>query len=415
MRSCYSSKWRFPANPPQEVRGRYFFCNPGTPFYEQPHWFGSQNWQKGDNIDWGPYGEIAGYPQTWFNGSFPTTKPPAVIIGTPACIEDGPPTPTHPLALVSGIDLRCWQLHPPFGGLAGGGNSHFAAGRGGLAGGGSSHFQSTGGGLAGGGDSFVVHFSGGLEGGGGSHFAVTIGGLAGGGDSHFANISGGLAGGGDSAFKEPPFLNLININSAVANTSVDNNCPWGGTTMAGSNLVACLAIKSTNVPTITPPSGWTAGPSKRQGTVEVALFYRPNSASQTTTGNFHVTVSSGQIRTLLTVIEFPLCKTTSPLDKSNTASGTGTSLTTNATGTLSSAFEVIVGFFVIDGLVAITGPGGAWLDAEPADDGVFSVDVEIFNAGAFYTNDYTTASQTLTASASSSHNWAGLIASFLPA
>jgi len=197
LRSCYRSTWRFPEKQSQNVKGYYFFCDPGTPHYPGWSYFGSRNWHKGDGTPIPPFGELETVRQTWRDGSFPVTKPDAVLIGDVACIEDGQHVGPQPVALIAGLDIRCWAVKPPWGGLAGGGgDSHFAVLQGGLAGGGNAHEEAIAGGLAGGGKSRSVAIRGGLAGGGVSRARAIAGGLAGGGKSRSVAIRGGLAGGG---------------------------------------------------------------------------------------------------------------------------------------------------------------------------------------------------------------------------
>ncbi len=204
LRSCYSSTWRFPERPGQDVRGYYFFCDPGTPHYPDWSYFGSRNWHAHDGTPDPTFGEKAGVRQRWRNGSFPIGKPDALLLGTQQCIEDGIDGAEHGVTpgtvFYFGVDLRCWRERPLFGGLAGGGASPRSgiAERGGLAGGGGIVRA---GGLAGGGASAAKALAGGLAGGGGVPIPPLLGGLAGGGASAAKAIKGGLAGGGASAAK----------------------------------------------------------------------------------------------------------------------------------------------------------------------------------------------------------------------
>jgi hypothetical protein len=107
------------------VRGYYYFCRPGTPHYPDWHFFGSRNWHKGDGTPDPLFGETSGSRQTWRNGSFATTFPDARRVGDQGCIELGTGRHSPPTSLIAGVDARCWEVRPPWGGLALGGSGTF--------------------------------------------------------------------------------------------------------------------------------------------------------------------------------------------------------------------------------------------------------------------------------------------------
>jgi hypothetical protein len=111
VRSCYSSRWNFPDV--GEVRGYYYFCGEDQPFYPGWSFFGSRNWHKGDGTPWPEFGELENVKQKWRDGSFATTQPALVTIGSgPQIAGDLPGPPDRPTQLVAGVDIRCWI--PPY-------------------------------------------------------------------------------------------------------------------------------------------------------------------------------------------------------------------------------------------------------------------------------------------------------------
>lgn len=115
VRSCYSSTWRFPETGDRDVRGYYYFTREPVRFYPGWSYFGSRNWHQGDGTPWPEFGEKEGVRQQWRDGSFPVRQPDARIVGTPACIEglNVPMLHSPPVALIHGVDIRCWQTESP--------------------------------------------------------------------------------------------------------------------------------------------------------------------------------------------------------------------------------------------------------------------------------------------------------------
>jgi hypothetical protein len=390
LRSCYSSTWNFFG---KVVKGYYYFSPLGTPHYPDWHYFGSRNWHQGDGTPEPEFGELAGIRQKWRNGSFPTTPPDVIRIGEQSCIESGSPADNPPPALIAGVDIRCWKIKPPWGGLAGGGLGRFAVIRGGLAGGGDSHVEVVGGGLAGGGSSPArtvlgglaggglspativlgglaggglspaTIVLGGLAGGGLSPARVVLGGLAGGGSSPTRAVAGGLAGGGASTFSVVLPTNAIQYAFAKASNAgnVVLNGTWPASTTTNSLLVAVVSCKfGAFSGTISAPAGWTSTLQQNQGLTTVQIFYKAAAASQTTTGNFQVNNISGTADGILLVGEYH------PgggggLDKQAQQAGVSSSPSTPHTGTLSQASETIVAGLVATTAGTFTSPQNSYL------------------------------------------------------
>jgi hypothetical protein len=120
IRSCYESKWNFPAV--GNVRGYYYFSAPGAPFYPGWSFFGSRNWHKGDGTSWPEFGELENTKQKWRDGSFGTTRPDYVTIGTAAQIDgDDARQPPAPAGSLFGVPYGCWPRGVPFPGPGQGG------------------------------------------------------------------------------------------------------------------------------------------------------------------------------------------------------------------------------------------------------------------------------------------------------
>lgn len=266
-------------------------------------------------------------------------KPDARLIGTQQCLETGDHDADQPTALIAGLDIRCWTNRPPWGGLAGGGESVARIEtRGGLAGGGSSvFFQSAAGGLAGGGSSHARPMKGGLLAGLGK------GGLAGGGKSHFQVTQGGLKGGGASdTYLRPMQLLQTKTGSAGGTTSANLSLAWPTTTKQGSLLVAAVSTRGTGN-TVTAPAGWQIAYTGSRGTdpFRQTIFYLPNAAPQSSTGNFTVNASAGA-KIAAVVVEVTDVLHTNPLDAAATNQGNGGTVQTAATGTLAQSNEIVI-------------------------------------------------------------------------
>lgn len=129
------------------VKGYYYFSPLGTPHYPGLHYFGSKNWRKGDGTPEPDFGERDNAKQVWRDGTLPVTPPPARLLGTQRCIESGINGQNEPVILIAGINRRCWDSPPPWGGLGLGGLSTQGALYVGLALGGLGKFQLPEGGL----------------------------------------------------------------------------------------------------------------------------------------------------------------------------------------------------------------------------------------------------------------------------
>jgi hypothetical protein len=388
------------------VKGYFFFCDPGTPHYPDWSYFGSRNWHKGDGSPIPPYGELENAKQAWRDGSFPTVKPDATLIGDQSCIENGNHVGPQPVALIAGVDIRCWAVRPPWGGIELGGNSHARPIHGGLALGGSSHAapiagglalggrghaapiagglalggrghaapiagglalggrgrsqivlgglalggrgrsQVVLGGLALGGSSHEESVSGGLALGGKSHAAPILGGLALGGKSHAAPILGGLALGGAGTFSVSVPLSIRQFGNNGANGANPNSASitWPGATVAGNLLVAVVSAYGVAPVTMSAPAGWVLASQNNQTNLVTRIYYLANAASQTVTGNFTANYLN-TTASLLSVVtaEVVGAPASSPLDvNQKTATGTASPASTALTGTLAQASEIII-------------------------------------------------------------------------
>jgi hypothetical protein len=310
------------------VRGYFYFCDENTPHYPDWSFFGSRNWHKGDGTPIPPFGEKETVRQTWRDGSFPTIQPDKVRIGTQDCIEVGTMPETPPAALIAGVDIRCWQKRPPWGGLKGGGQ---ALKQGVLYGG-----------LAGGGVSSFRVLSGGLKGGGKSLFYLKGGGLAGGGDSHFQTMQGGLRGGGKSGFiwlRQKQFLSAQSLSPCTRHIT------WPVATQGGSLLV----VIATGIDTagaanpIATPGGWSKAKDAGGTAPWIGIFYLRNAPSQTVTPSFTESVIGQTCGLMLTGLEIVGSATVGSFDHAGSATGSSSDASTGSTGALSDNMDFCVG------------------------------------------------------------------------
>ena len=115
LRSCYSSKWRFPETGTADVPGYFYFCPEDTPHYDQWHYFGSRNWHHNDGSPIPVFGERENVRQSWRDGSFPVPRPDPIRVGLQGCIDGtglNPDADDRPSSLVLGVDVRCWVSRP---------------------------------------------------------------------------------------------------------------------------------------------------------------------------------------------------------------------------------------------------------------------------------------------------------------
>lgn len=141
------------------------------------------------------------------------------------------------------------------------------------------------------------------------------------------------------------------------------NCTWDGATVSGNFLVVvitALTATSSDTFTITPPAGWTIAGSQYKtasslgtGTDMVAIYYKPNVASQSSTGNFTVAVSVGVLINIeITGAEYSGMGTSVTVDATpagtNVSPGGAATVQTSNTGTLANASELAVGGFLYE-------------------------------------------------------------------
>ncbi len=364
LRSCYRGTWNLPAA--DNVRGYYYFCDPGTPHYPDWHYFGSRNWHQGDGTPWPALGEVETIAQQWRDGSFPTTKPDARRIGTQPCIEGTGQDDIQPGPLIAGVDARCWQVAPPWGGLAAGGSL-------------------------------------GPDGG-----IVSPHGLAGGGASKGAAVKGGLAGGGDVTIGRAPAI----VQSATANAAGSNpsaSITWGVATTAGNLLVVVATARSTNTVggiAITAPAGWSqaiAQTGPLMSGLIAYLFYKENAASQSSTGNFQATDIGGTQQLELIGVEVRNCKTSASLDKTHGGTGSASHPATGSTGTLTQPVEIALAGFGINSVDTLSAPDNGFA--------IVTQKNGTSHAGAM-TFKVVSATTALSNSVSPNETWAALIGTF---
>jgi hypothetical protein len=323
--------------------------------------------------------------QTWRDGSFAVTHPDYRRVGSQQCIETGDPAEVAPPALIAGVDIRCWLIRPPWGGLAGGGDSRFVVMKGGLAGGGVGffqlekggiagggvgHFEVEGGGIAGGGSQQAAGLVGGLAGGGSQQAAGLVGGLAGGGSSHEAELAGGLAGGGSqqaaglvgglagggsSTFTvtTPGPARVQHSHGAVQSTTPSINITWPTPTTTGNFLIAFASARTAaGAPTISAPAGWTALQQRATGLINQASWYIKNATSQSTTGAFTVATGGNTCQFDLYVVEYSGVTTSSPILVQLITNGSGATITSPNTGILTSGSKLLVSPITENGAIA---------------------------------------------------------------
>jgi len=108
LRSCYAGNWRLFQGSNATTRGYYYFSPVGTPHYPGLHNLGSRIWRN-DDFQNPPLGEAEG-PQAYRKGALAIPPPPAVLIGSAACIQSGDtlPLPLISRTLPAGVDSRCY-------------------------------------------------------------------------------------------------------------------------------------------------------------------------------------------------------------------------------------------------------------------------------------------------------------------
>lgn len=353
--------------------GYFYFCDPGTPHYNDWHYFGSRNWHENDGTPEPQFGEQP-VTQRWRNGSFPVAKPPAVRIGRQDCIELGNDVdPPAPRTLIFGVDSRCWPVPPIGGGLALGGpaGARIRTFAGGL---GLGHVP----------DLPPIHH-GGLGLGGAGRGQVVAGGLLVGrrdkGPFHGGLLLGGLDKGqrrgglglGGTLIPVSGPIGLIQIatGNGHATQTVSVNLSWGTTTTAGRLLVAVVNCKNFSNPTLSAPAGWTRAATITNSTTAelLEIWYFANCPAQSSTGNWTANGAAGHdVQLEIIGEEWNHIRKSTPLDTTNAQTGASSPAATPATGLLSQAKELVIGacgYAPSTTITAVT--NGFTLDAQVAD------------------------------------------------
>lgn len=300
-------------------------------------------WHQNDGTPDPPFGEQPGR-QTWRNGSFPVRKPEARLIGRQECIENGEDVPGQPAPnLLFGVDSRCWT-DPPIGGGLGLG---LAAGRLrvigpaplGLGRGLGNPAVPVGGlGLGGAGRGEVI--AGGLIL-SGLDRGERRGGLILGGPQTGRRGGGTLLGGiGDGNLTPAAFLQTVAMFGTGTGTAAASGT-WPAATKAGDFLVlGVAALGSAALPSLTAPASWQLVHQDVTGFMRCATYIIPNAPSQTTTGSFGATVTSGTVEIDGAGIEWRGVNHTAPTDRQVIRHGTTGNWATASTGTLGQAHEI---------------------------------------------------------------------------
>ena len=300
LRSCYSTKIRPYSDSDNEVEVDWFFCKPDAVVFPGQHCFGSLNWWDGLEAPVGP-GEVYGELRPWRDGSADPFYQGQKFCGNLSQFAGGASTSDTPLSVNGdGVPQCCIGLP---GGLQIGGQGSFAVRSGGI--------------MLGGEGKFEVR-SGGLALGGQGSFWPSQGGLALGGQGSFWPSQGGLALGGDRG----PVRRRQKTDAFVTQTGTATiNNAWPFATVTGDLLVAVVITSSTGVCTITPPAGWSSIAAITLNNLTMQMFFLPNAAAQTTTGNFVATRAGASIILHLLTAEYFGARTFAVSDHNGNHSG----------------------------------------------------------------------------------------------
>lgn len=116
LRACYSSEWAlFKDDPARRIRGRYYFSEPGTPFYPGAHLLGSKTWYDGNGILEQGLGEILDTDIQFDPGLPPAALPAAVHLGDADCIAQGELSSSTVSGedVFDGLPIQCYTFANP--------------------------------------------------------------------------------------------------------------------------------------------------------------------------------------------------------------------------------------------------------------------------------------------------------------
>jgi hypothetical protein len=129
-----------------------------------------------------------------------------------------------------------------------------------------------------------------------------------------------------SGYATPVELQRVS-STGTAVTSI--GITWSGSTAVGSLLVATITKTGATAITITPPGGWTAGPSgNSESTINAYTFYKLNSSAGESNPSFSWT---GAANATLTVAEWSNVLITGALDKTGATQQSAVTTTSVAT------------------------------------------------------------------------------------
>jgi len=151
------------------------------------------------------------------------------------------------------------------------------------------------------------------------------------------------------ASKAEAAITQVQQISAGNSTDATVVATWPASTTAGNLLVAVVSFRGGSGVTITPPTAspaWTlAVRSDNSTTISTAIYYIANASAQSGASTW--TLSSSQNATL-SLIEYSGVAISSPLDKTATNSGSGTTGNSGTTATTTQANEVAIAGISID-------------------------------------------------------------------
>jgi hypothetical protein len=212
-----------------------------------------------------------------------------------------------------------------------------------------------------------------------------------------------------NTFTTAHFIALVQKDYGAAYLTTSASATFDATPVAGDLLVAIVGVSTTS--TINTPSGWSAAINESGTSCTQpceAIFYKIAGSSESGT----VTVTVGDTNSVLglQIYEYDGIDTASPLDKTASANGTSTSVSTGTTATTAQANEILVAGMVIRVATSYSG----WTNS-------FSEQFDFqYEVGQTYVRSYagadrhvtSTGTYSTTATVGTSGAWRGQIATF---
>lgn len=149
---------------------------------------------------------------------------------------------------------------------------------------------------------------------------------------------------GETTMQIPAPIQTGSGTAGPSDTTV--NGTWTGATTAGNFLVAVVTCtNNAAITSITPPSGWSEALFVANGALAfraVGIYFKPNAASETTTGDF--TVSGDTAGACIVMAEYSGVGAASPFDQAAEAFTDVNSATfdSGTTGTTAQADELLI-------------------------------------------------------------------------